>query len=547
MHVEAELSVQAHCWLVVGIDVEHPGGHRSGEMCEPGDRQRSPEALAMEVGVGRDHVDLAERCRPFVVARVDLRPAEPGHPPVSLVDQEPGRVEPRLVLTSEQVFLRPAALLGVPVERGVVHREPRILVPPRFEWSGHEIGPFVERERHAHLPQVPSRLEPDRRRDASMGVGRLVHPVMDVTAALGSDEVGGFAEQAWRDLEGVVSMVRIDDQVDRPRLVAARDLRIGEQMIVTGFAEHEPGEFGPPAVRSVDPPMLVHRLVTVGRAHAPDEVLDLGHVASVELSLDHEVSHAPTTLSTGTVAAVARSRLPNPDPPDGRRRPRTAAGRAKVTHEFLAEDYPGTAVDLCELDHRNPFELLVATILSAQCTDERVNLTTPEVFRRWPDAVALAQADTAELEEVIHATGFFRQKAKSLQGMARRLLDEHGGDVPHRLKDLVALPGVGRKTANVIRSVALDEPGLPVDTHVGRLAIRLGLTEETDPVKVESALNSMVPADERGLFSLRLILHGRRVCAARRASCGECSLAWFCPSFGATDLASSPHKKQKSG
>ncbi|WP_436795696.1 endonuclease III domain-containing protein [Actinospongicola halichondriae] len=215
-------------------------------------------------------------------------------------------------------------------------------------------------------------------------------------------------------------------------------------------------------------------------------------------------------------------------------------------HEFLAEDYPGSAVDLCELDHRNPFELLVATILSAQCTDERVNLTTPEVFRRWPDAESLAGADTLELEEVIHGTGFFRQKAKSLQGMATRLLDEHGGEVPHGLRDLVALPGVGRKTANVIRSVALDEPGLPVDTHVGRLAIRLGLTEETDPVKVELELNGMVPAAERGRFSLRLILHGRRVCSARRAACGECSLAWFCPSFGTTDLPSSPHKKQKS-
>ncbi|MDE0805840.1 MAG: endonuclease III [Acidimicrobiales bacterium] len=243
---------------------------------------------------------------------------------------------------------------------------------------------------------------------------------------------------------------------------------------------------------------------------------------------------------------MPRTSVPNPDPPDGRRRPRTESGRGRVAHEFLAADHPGTAVDLCELDHRNPFELLVATILSAQCTDERVNQTTPEVFRRWPDADALAESDPTELEEVIHATGFFRQKAKSLQGMAVRLLDEHDGEVPHALKDLVALPGVGRKTANVIRSVALDEPGLPVDTHVGRLAIRLGLTEETDPVKVEMALNPMVPTDERGVFGLRLILHGRRVCTARRAACGDCSLAWFCPSFGTADLPSSPHKKQKS-
>ena len=239
------------------------------------------------------------------------------------------------------------------------------------------------------------------------------------------------------------------------------------------------------------------------------------------------------------------SRLPNPDPPPGRRRPRSAAGRGKVAHEILAQEYPGTAVDLCELDHRSPFELLVATILSAQCTDERVNMTTPEVFRRWPDAEALAGADLAELEEVIHPTGFFRQKAKSLQGMARQLVEDHGGEVPSSRDALVALPGVGRKTANVVRSVAMDEPGLPVDTHVGRLAIRLGLTEETDPVKVEHELGAMVPAGERGLFSLRLILHGRRTCTARRAACGECPLAWFCPSFGTTDLPTSPHKGRK--
>ena len=236
---------------------------------------------------------------------------------------------------------------------------------------------------------------------------------------------------------------------------------------------------------------------------------------------------------------------PNPAPPPGRRRPRTPAGRARAAAEVLAEAYPGSEVDLCELDHRDAFELLVATILSAQSTDERVNLTTPELFRRWPDAEALAGADPEELEQVIHSTGFYRQKAKSLLGMAQRLVEHHGGQVPHPIEDLVALPGVGRKTANVIRSVALDEPGLPVDTHVGRLAIRLGLTEEIDPVKVELELNRMVPPRERGLLSLRLILHGRRVCTARRPACPECPLGWFCPSFGIADMPSSPHKPKK--
>ncbi len=218
--------------------------------------------------------------------------------------------------------------------------------------------------------------------------------------------------------------------------------------------------------------------------------------------------------------------------------------RAPVIADRLIETYHGGVV---ELDWSNPFELLVATILSAQCTDERVNMTTPELFRRWPDAEALAGADPAELEEVIRPTGFFRQKAKSLLGMAGRLVEQHGGAVPERMEELVQLPGVGRKTANVLRSVALGRAGFPVDTHVGRLVMRLGITDETDPVKVEAVVNPMVPAGERGLFSLRLILHGRRVCTARRAACGECPLAWFCPSFGTTVLPTSPHKQKKSG
>ncbi len=243
---------------------------------------------------------------------------------------------------------------------------------------------------------------------------------------------------------------------------------------------------------------------------------------------------------------MARRSPANPAPPPGRRRPRSPGGRARAAHEALAETYPGGPVELCELDHRDAFELLVATILSAQCTDERVNATTPAVFARYPDAEALAGAEPSELEALIHATGFYRQKARSLLGMSQRLVERHGGEVPSRIEDLVALPGVGRKTANVVRSVALGEPGLPVDTHVGRLAIRLGLTEATDPDEVERDLSATVPAAERGPFGLRLILHGRRVCTARRAACGECSLAWFCPSFGATDLPTSPHKARKS-
>ena len=196
----------------------------------------------------------------------------------------------------------------------------------------------------------------------------------------------------------------------------------------------------------------------------------------------------------------------------------------------LADEYPGTAVELCELKHDDPFQLLCATILSAQCTDERVNMVTPTLFERYPTPYDLAKADPADVEDIIRSTGFYNNKTKSLIGMANALVERYDGEVPRDLEDLVTLPGVGRKTGNVIRSVALGLPGLPVDTHVGRLVVRLGITVETDPVKVEHALNAMVPAAERGAFSLRLILHGRRVCGARRPDCGRCMLADFCPS-----------------
>ena len=217
-------------------------------------------------------------------------------------------------------------------------------------------------------------------------------------------------------------------------------------------------------------------------------------------------------------------------------RPRSPKGRARETAVRLAPVYPGTAQELCELDHTSPFQLAVATILSAQTTDARVNTVTPVLFAKWPDAKALAEADIAELEEVLHPTGFFRQKAKSVQGMARILLEEHDGEVPTELADLVKLPGIGRKTANVIRSVAYGLPGLPVDTHVLRLSVRLGLTDETDPVKVEHALGALLPPKEWGLFSERVILHGRRICDARQPNCEECVLNDFCPAAFKAEL-----------
>lgn len=212
--------------------------------------------------------------------------------------------------------------------------------------------------------------------------------------------------------------------------------------------------------------------------------------------------------------------------------PRSPKGRATLARERLAEEFPGSARDLCELDHTNAFELLAATILSAQSTDKMINSITPTLFARYPTPEALAGADPAELEAIIQSSGFFRQKAKSLMGMAQAVVERFDGEVPSRIEDLVTLPGVGRKTANVLRSVALDLPGFPVDTHVGRLVNLLGITDEKDPVKVEHVLNAMTPPAERGRFSLRLILHGRRTCIARRPRCGECVLADFCPSAG---------------
>jgi endonuclease III len=208
-------------------------------------------------------------------------------------------------------------------------------------------------------------------------------------------------------------------------------------------------------------------------------------------------------------------------------RPRTPAGRARETNARLTVEYPDAR---CELDFHNPYELLAATILSAQCTDVRVNLVTPVLFARYPTPDDLAAADPLEVEEIIRSTGFYKNKTRSLLGMADALVSRFGGEVPHRMADLVTIPGVGRKTANVVRSVALGEPGLPVDTHVTRLSHLLGLTTETDAVKIETVLNAMVPAAQRGQFSLRLILHGRRVCIARRPRCEECVLHDFCPS-----------------
>ena len=208
-------------------------------------------------------------------------------------------------------------------------------------------------------------------------------------------------------------------------------------------------------------------------------------------------------------------------------KPRSPAGRAKLTNERLKVAYPDA---ICALVHKNPFELLTATILSAQCTDEMVNKATPGLFAVYPTPELMATASPLEIEPLIQTLGLFRSKAKNLAGMAVALVERHNGEVPTSMEELTALPGVGRKTANVVRSVAFDLPGLPVDTHVGRISKLLGLTNETDPVKIEHALGKMLPPADWGTFSLRMILHGRAICVARRPKCSACPLVDYCPS-----------------
>lgn len=203
--------------------------------------------------------------------------------------------------------------------------------------------------------------------------------------------------------------------------------------------------------------------------------------------------------------------------------------RTRLVARRLEKLYPEA---VCELTHRNAYELLAATILSAQCTDVRVNMVTPSLFERYPDPASLAGAKQSDVETIIRSTGFYQSKARNLIGMAQGVMERFGGEVPSDLDDLVTLPGVGRKTGNVVRSVVFDLPGLPVDTHVGRLSRRLGLTDHHDPVKVERELNSYLPGRQWGGFSLRLILHGRRVCDARKPRCGDCILSDVCPSAG---------------
>lgn len=202
--------------------------------------------------------------------------------------------------------------------------------------------------------------------------------------------------------------------------------------------------------------------------------------------------------------------------------------RAAELDSILSAMYPNETA----LRFESTLELLVATILSAQCTDERVNMVTPELFNKYPNAGAFADADLSELEQEIYSTGFYRQKAKAIKGCCETIVTDFGGEVPHTLGEMIQLPGVGRKTANLVLGIAEGVPGVVVDTHVKRLSYRLGLTENTDPEKIEKDINDLLPAHRWLPFSSELIFHGRAVCASRKPKCGECPVENLCPKNG---------------
>jgi endonuclease-3 len=228
---------------------------------------------------------------------------------------------------------------------------------------------------------------------------------------------------------------------------------------------------------------------------------------------------AKELVNTAVASAKARLRGPESAQKKAERAAAIAAGLASLYGEVE-----------CPLRHRNNFELLVAVILSAQCTDAAVNKVTPDLFARYPDPSSLSQASLADIESNIRTLGLFRAKAKSLKRCAGQLISDHHGEVPSAMAELIKLAGVGRKTANVVRGHAFGEPGIAVDTHCRRLARRLGLTRQQNPVKIESDLARLLPPAEWTNFSHRLIIHGRRVCFARRPACSRCLLSRFCPS-----------------
>jgi endonuclease-3 len=207
--------------------------------------------------------------------------------------------------------------------------------------------------------------------------------------------------------------------------------------------------------------------------------------------------------------------------------------RAKAIYRQLTKSYPNVR---CELDYNSAFQLLAATVLSAQCTDKRVNATTPALFKKYPNPKKMAKADLKDIQRLVKSTGFFRAKAKNIKGLSNKIMEDFDGEVPSNLDDLITLPGVGRKTANVVLGHAFGIPGITVDTHFGRLSRRFGWSKQNNPVKVEFEVGELIPEKEWTNLSQRMIWHGRRVCHSRKPACGACPLAKLCPSYGIGEM-----------
>jgi endonuclease III len=222
--------------------------------------------------------------------------------------------------------------------------------------------------------------------------------------------------------------------------------------------------------------------------------------------------------------------------------PLKGAAPVREVLDFLARGYPGARV---LLDHRDPFQLLVATVLAAQCTDERVNAVTPALFRSWPGPAAFAKASQGEMEEAVRSTGFFRNKAKAIRELSAVLVERHDGRVPRTMEELTALPGVGRKTASILLGACYGVPALPVDTHVGRVSFRLGWTASKDPARIEEDLAGAIPRETWWEFATRLGWHGRQVCLARKPRCPECGLAAVCPKRGVKTKDAAPRARER--
>ena len=207
--------------------------------------------------------------------------------------------------------------------------------------------------------------------------------------------------------------------------------------------------------------------------------------------------------------------------------------RAKAIYRILSKTYPNVR---CELNYKTAYQLLVATVLSAQCTDKRVNQTTPALFKKYPNPVKMAQADIKDIQKLVKSTGFYRAKAKNIKTLSSKIITDFDGKVPNKLESLITLPGVGRKTANVVLGHAFGIPGITVDTHFGRLSRRFGWSKLLDPVKVEFEVGKLIPEKEWTNLSQRLIWHGRRVCHSRKPACGACPIAKYCPSYGMGEI-----------